>query len=577
MNTCFKNIVRTLVSVFILTNIFITSGVIFKVEASQFMIDYKSEYIIDESGEANIIHNATITNLQNDVIPMNYSLSAMDSNIYEVSAETNGKETEPKLNNNKNNTDITVTIKDYSIGEGRQNTITIKYKSKSVAVKSGSIWNIYIPKIQIPDETTAYDVKLSVPESFGPKVFLTPEPTIEKKEDGKNIFYFTKNTFESTGISAAFGGFQPVNFKIKYQIQNDSILPAIKKIAIPSDIEHYQNVSYDKISPRPFKIEYDEDNNFVAYYILKPKQKTEIEVQGTSRILSKQINVNSGGIISEIPKVLIKNYTRQQKYWETKSPYILKIARELKKDDQTVVYNAKMVYEFIKNNLKYDFDAQSKGMVERKGAEAAASQKNSWTCMEFTDLFIAVTRAMGIPAREINGYAFTSEESNKPISISLESGDTLHSWAEFYDPYNGWVQVDPTWGTTSGLDYFSKLDTNHFAFVRKGISSEHPFSAGTYRYSDNEKLIETALSQTSSDENFKPSVKANKVLNLNPLVILSGKIRIKIENTGKVTAYDINGLNILPREKRYTNIKKENDRVVFKDFMGNEFETEIEK
>ena len=216
-------------------------------------------------------------------------------------------------------------------------------------------------------------------------------------------------------------------------------------------------------------------------------------------------------------------------------------------------------------------------MVERKGAEAAASQKNSWTCMEFTDLFIAITRAMGIPAREINGYAFTSEESNKPISISLEGGDTLHAWAEFYDPYNGWVQVDPTWGTTSGLDYFSKLDTNHFAFVRKGISSEHPFSAGTYRFSDNEKLIETALSQTSSDENFKPSIKVNKVVSFNLLAILSGKIKIKVENTGKVTAYDINGLNILPGEKRYINIKKGHDRVVFKDFFGNEFETAVEK
>ena len=577
MSTYIKNTIRSLVTALIFTNIFLAFSVINKVEASQFMIDYKSDYSIDESGEAFITHNATITNLQNDVVPVNYTLSAMDSDIYEVSAETNGKKTEPRLNNDENNTDITVTIKDYSIGEGRQNKITIQYKSKSVAVKSGNIWNINIPKIQIPDDTTAYDVKLSVPESFGSKVFVTPEPTIEKKEDNKNIFYFTKDTFEATGISAAFGGFQPVNFKIKYQIQNNSVLPVIRKIAIPSDIERYQNVSYDKISPEPFKVSHDKDNNFTAYYILKPKQKIEIEVQGTSKLLAKQININSGGKISEIPKPLVKKYTKQQKYWETKSPYISKIARELKKEDQTVVYNARMVYEFINNNLKYDFDAQSKGMVERKGAEAAASQKSLWTCMEFTDLFIAVTRAMGIPAREINGYAFTSEGSDKPISISLQGGDTLHSWAEFYDPYNGWVQVDPTWGTTSGLDYFTKLDTNHFAFVRKGISSEHPYSAGTYRFSDNEKLIETALSQTISDEDFKPSIKASKVTNFNPFKIIKGEVRVKVENTGKVIAYDINGINILPREEKYINVKKENDKLAFKDFSGNKFETEIIK
>lgn len=575
MNTYSKKIGRAIISSILFTNIFLLSGLIFKVEAGQFMIDYKSEYNINESGEAEITHNATVTNLQNDVIPMNYTLSAMDSDIYETSAETNGKETEPRINKNKNSTDITVTIKDYSIGEGRQNKITIKYKSKSVAVKSGNIWNIYIPKIQIPDDTTAYDVKISIPESFGSKVFLTPEPTIEKKEDNKNVFYFTKDNFESTGISAAFGGFQPVNFRIKYQIQNESFLPVIKEIAIPSDIKNYQNVSYEKINPKPFKVQHDKDNNFIAYYILKPKQKIEIEVIGTSRLSGKQININSGGNIDEISKSLIKTYTKPQKYWETESPYILKIAKELKKEDQTVVYNAKMVYEFIKNNLKYDFEAQSKGMVERKGAETAASQKNSWTCMEFTDLFIAVTRAMGIPAREINGFAFTSEESNKPISISLESGDELHSWAEFYDPYSGWVQVDPTWGTTSGLDYFSKLDTSHFAFVRKGVSSEHPYSAGTYRFSDSEKLIETALSQISSDENFAPLLKINKVVNFNPFQILKGNEKIRVENVGKVAAYDINGVNILPGEKSHTYIKKGSDRVVFKDFMGKSFEEKV--
>jgi len=178
MNTCFKNISKTLITTILAINIFLISTIIYKAEASQFIIDYKSEYSIDESGEAEVVHNATITNLQNDVIPMNYTLSAMDSDIYDVSAETNGKETEPRLKQDENSTNITVTIKDYSIGEGRQNQITIKYKSKGVAVKSGNIWNIYIPKIQIPDDTTAYDVKMSVPESFGSKVFLTPVPTI---------------------------------------------------------------------------------------------------------------------------------------------------------------------------------------------------------------------------------------------------------------------------------------------------------------------------------------------------------------------------------------------------------------
>ena len=42
--------------------------------------------------------------------------------------------------------------------------------------------------------------------------------------------------------------------------------------------------------------------------------------------------------------------------------------------------------------------------------------------------------------------------------------------------------IDPTWGnTTGGVDYFSTLDFDHFAFVIKGIDSEYPVPAGGYK------------------------------------------------------------------------------------------------
>ena len=62
-------------------------------------------------------------------------------------------------------------------------------------------------------------------------------------------------------------------------------------------------------------------------------------------------------------------------------------------------------------------------MVERVGAEAVITQEGKWTCMEFTDLFIALSRAFGIPAREVNGYAFTPDDNSKPLSISFNKGD----------------------------------------------------------------------------------------------------------------------------------------------------------
>lgn len=544
-------------------------------QSEQFSVDYNLEYKIDESGETEVTQVATITNLQNDAIPTAYSFSAKQLKIYDISANTNGKEASPRLDENNGETVVSVTIRDFAIGEGRQNKITLNYKTKSIASQSGKIWNIYIPKIQIPDKTTLYDVKLSVPKSFGPKIYLSPTPVIEKSGDGETSYFFTRETFQSTGITAGFGEFQPVNFKVKYQIKNNSILPAIKEIALPPDIKDYQNVSYDKINPKPYKVKLDEDGNLIAYYTLKPKQELEIEAVGTARLHGKQINQNFGGDFKEIPSKILKNYTRAQKYWETKSPYIQKIAQELQNENQNVVKSAQKIYDFIGTNLTYDFEATSKGPVERRGAEAVASQKNSWTCMEFTDLFIATARAMSIPAREINGYAFAFDDKNKPISINLESGDFLHSWAEFYDSFYGWVQIDPTWGTTSGIDYFTKLDTNHFAFVVKGLNSEYPFPAGTYRLSENEKLIEVALSQSTSDEDFKPALTFKKVLNLNPINLIKNKMKIKVENVGKVSAHDVGGKIIPVRGKDYILVDKNLKEITFKDTVGNEFSAPI--
>ena len=62
---------------------------------------------------------------------------------------------------------------------------------------------------------------------------------------------------------------------------------------------------------------------------------------------------------------------------------------------------------------------------------------------------------------------------------------------------NTWIQVDPTWtSTTGGIDYFNKLDNNHLVFSIKGLSSEKPHPAGSYKAADQkEKDVEVSFSQ----------------------------------------------------------------------------------
>jgi transglutaminase-like putative cysteine protease len=542
-----------------------------KAQEKQFLIDYDLDYQIGEEGNTSVTQKAVITNLQNDVIPTTYTFSANQLKISNVNAVTNGEEANVNIEGKGNENLISVVIENYSIGEGRQNTISLRYDTNDIASKSGKIWNIYVPRIQIPETTTLYNVKLSVPKSFGEKIYLSPTPVIEKDEEDTKVYYFTKETFNTTGIIAAFGEYQPINFKLKYQIKNKSILPSIKEIAFPPDISEYQNVSYTEINPKPKKVKTDEDGNIIATYILGPLKEMEIELTGSARLYGKQINPDFGRDFSGLPEELVKKYTGPQKFWEVNSPAIQEVANEIKNNELNVTKNAQKVYNFIVNNIAYDFDAVEKGLTERKGAEKTLIEEGEWTCMEFSDLFISLTRAMGIPAREVNGYALNFDDNNNPVSINLESGDFLHSWAEFYDPFYGWVQVDPTWGTTSGIDYFTKLDTNHLAFVVKGLDSEYPYPAGTYRFSEKEKLIDVALAQSTPDENFIPRMEFQKVLNLNPIQALRGNIKIKARNNGNVSAYEVEGNTVPPKGSLILFVSKSLNEIRYEDMNGNEF------
>ncbi|MCL4365824.1 transglutaminase-like domain-containing protein, partial [Patescibacteria group bacterium] len=141
----------------------------------------------------------------------------------------------------------------------------------------------------------------------------------------------------------------------------------------------------------------------------------------------------------------------------------------------------------------------------------------------------AMARAAGIPSRELDGYAYSANTKLRPLSLTK---DVLHSWPEFWDDARGWVMVDPTWeNTTGGVDYFNKLDLNHFVFAIKGSSSSEPIPAGSYKYSGVDSN-DVKVSLAENDFLGKPQIDVQ--INA-PDTIFAGfpnVVRVKISNTG---------------------------------------------
>ena len=509
--------------------------------SGNFETKYNVSYQISKNGEVEIAQDLSVFNRKNSIFAKNYSLNISQMRVYDVKAFDKKGPLKVKVSEEGGITTLKIDFNEQIIGEGREYKWTLGYKSKDIAHKIGQVWNVYIPKIEILETVKSYDVTLVIPKDFGPKIFVSPAP-VNTVENNSNIEYrFDKNGVKNGGISAAFGKNQILNFKLDYHLQNLSWFSSTQEIALPPDITSRQEIAFNSIAPKPLYTRVDKDGNVLAGYKVKPKNDLFISLIGSARVYGKQIQPEFGGSFSAIPENY-EIYTKKQKYWETDSKKIKEIANGLFNGKENVSQNAQNIYKFVVSNLSYNFDAIKKENVTRYGAEKSLDKNNKWTCMEFTDLFIALSRGMGIPARELNGYAFTKENYITPLSINLRGGDFLHSWSEYYDPNFGWVAVDPTWGSTSGLDYFTKMDTNHFVFVIKGLSSEKPIPAGAYKTSVDEKQVDVEFSQAEKPKNdFNEKIVLYKAFNFNIPKLIGGYKKYYVSNQGSTSVYDFGG------------------------------------
>src|SRR5205823_7283169 len=62
-------------------------------------------------------------------------------------------------------------------------------------------------------------------------------------------------------------------------------------------------------------------------------------------------------------------------------------------------------------------------------------------CQVFSNLFINMSRLLGIPARYVCGYLHTGNNTN-----SRAASDASHAWVQLYIPNIGWKSFDPTNG-----------------------------------------------------------------------------------------------------------------------------------
>ncbi len=70
-------------------------------------------------------------------------------------------------------------------------------------------------------------------------------------------------------------------------------------------------------------------------------------------------------------------------------------------------------------------------------------------CQDFTNLFIALARLLGVPARYVCGYVHVGSAPG----VNTAQAEASHAWVQLYLPELGWVGFDPTNGLVTQTDH----------------------------------------------------------------------------------------------------------------------------
>lgn len=362
-------------------------------------------------------------------------------------------------------------------------TYQVEYDSFALLNKAGAIYDLYIPtfasEFQFEDDTTSRTINtvVNIPKSLGPINFVNPTKT--PVDLGTKLQYqYSQQELTGTVSWIQIGNKQYYKFDIRQPYTATSNVPVLfntYSVILPRSIVSgslTQTVNFTSITPAPEAIYRDENDNLVARFAIPANETGEIVVSGYAEVEeNNQFDMKNSGSLSDLNSNVLGVNIANADFWEVNAPEIQAKAQELKGTETNIYKLITKTYQYVVDQIDYS-EVKRFGINERQGA-LKTLQGGAAVCMEYSDLFIALMRAQGVPARAAFGYGYDTRATN--------GIDTAHQWAEVYLPsQNRWVSIDTTWGE-SGTDIIGG-NLNHFFKYVANINPNDPAPVSTSYY-----------------------------------------------------------------------------------------------
>ncbi|VVB58261.1 Transglutaminase-like superfamily protein [Candidatus Anstonella stagnisolia] len=198
------------------------------------------------------------------------------------------------------------------------------------------------------------------------------------------------------------------------------------------------------------------------YIVVSAKPQSGLFSYEISSEVSTQ-NSNAGVLpVSYAIPQDVKKYLEADKRIQSNDSRIKALALEITANSTSAFEKVAKLAFWVNNYIKYD-----ETYVGQEKDALTVLQEKRGVCVEYSTLFAALSRSIGIPTRYVGGYAY-SNKFNQWLG---------HVWIEVY--IGKWVQVDPTWLQAGYVDalHVSKFRSGMLLGDVKASALVYPQSA----------------------------------------------------------------------------------------------------
>jgi len=453
-------------------------GFLRQVHAADFLVEVEKTLVINSAESVEITETRTIHNNS-----ANRLISKDNSEVFQIIViNENADKLQPSFmtsqtfidgkimqNNQGAGSADTIEVQvpyDSSIGIGQSKEFKIIYSNYGLTKTTGALLDIFAPGFskdyKFENETTRYSYKTTIKlnRNLGEVGFVVPDPAETTIEGDYHVYKISPDSLVGSKIWIQIGKTQYYQFILTQAVKaSDTINKGYfneYSLIIPRDMteaETAQKVFFKKFDPEPKQIVTDEEGNLIATFKMPSHQDGVITVEGYAQVnkIESQASKANAGVLNDIDIQEMVKYLNPAQFWESDHPEIREKAFELKSEKNNIYEIIESNYSHIVDTIDYS-EVKRFGINDRQGA-LKTLRGGAAVCMEYSDLFLALSRAQGIPARAAFGYGYDARIG--------EDQQDAHQWVQVYLPgLDEWLSVDVTWGE-SGPALIGG-DLNHF-------------------------------------------------------------------------------------------------------------------